>query len=106
MTTLHTLGRRDAGLGRVDYSQAPRAVYFVASTGDRWRVHDCRVELGRVARVGLPGMDGATHRVFVAPGGEKKVYRRLPGEVWRETAAQLDRQLVAAQVIRLERSRT
>ena len=35
----------------------------------------------------------------VPPDGVKKMYTRKPGEVWRLTEAQLDRQLVAAEYL-------
>lgn len=89
----------NAGLGSIDYSQAPRAVYYVHSTGDRWRVHDCVVEGGRVKRVGLPGAERATCRVFVAATGVKKLYRRLPREIWEATPAHLNRQLASAEFL-------
>lgn len=102
MRTPPTLDREDPGLGRIDYSQAPRAIYFVASTGDRWRVHDCVIADGKPVRVGLPATERATCRVFVASTGVKKVYLRRPREVWRLTAAQLDRQLTAAEFLATE----
>jgi hypothetical protein len=89
----------DRGLGSIDYSQAPKAVYYIASTGDRWRVHDCVVKDGKPVRIGLPDTEGATCRVFVAATGVKRYYRRLKGEVWRATPAQLDRQLAASEFL-------
>lgn len=89
----------DGGLGRVDYSQAPKAIYYIASTGDRWRVHDCVVRAGKPVRIGLPDSDGATCRVFVAATGVKKLYLRQRGEIWRCTPAQLDRQLMASEFL-------
>lgn len=89
----------DAGLGRLDYSQAPAAVYFVAATGDRWRVHDCVMEGGRLVRLGSPDNPRAAYRVFVAETGVRKLYTRLKGEVWRLTPAQCDRQLTAAEFL-------
>lgn len=89
----------DRGLGRIDYSQAPQAVYYIASTGDKWRVHDCAIIDGRLRRVGLPGAEAATSRVFVGPDGVKKLYRRKPREIWEATPAHLDRQLVTAEYL-------
>jgi len=91
--------RRDPGLGRIDYRQAPTAVYFVAATGDRWRIHDCRMEGGRLVRFPTPGAEAAEYRVFVAATGVKKLYRRTKGELWRLTEAQLDRQLLASEFL-------
>lgn len=91
--------RRDAGLGRLDYSQAPAAVYFVAGTGDRWRIHDCRMVDGRLRPFPTPGAAAAQYRVFVAETGVRKVYTRTKGEIWRLTEAQLDRQLAAAEFL-------
>lgn len=87
------------GLGSIDYSQAPTAVYYIASTGERWRVHDCVIRDGKPVRIGLPDSDGATGRVFVSAAGLKRYYRRLKGEVWRATPAQLDRQLAASEFL-------
>lgn len=88
----------DRGLGSIDYSQAPRAVYYFASTGERWRVHDCVIRDGKPVRIGLPDSDGATGRVFVA-NGVNRYYRRLKGEVWPATPAQLDRQFAASEFL-------
>ncbi len=89
----------DRGLGRMDYSQAPAAVYYIASTGDRWRVHDCVMHEGKLRRIGLPGAERATARVFVAESGVRKLYRRLPREIWEATPAHLDRQLTTAEYL-------
>ena len=90
-------------LGRVDYSRAPAAVYFVTGEGSRWRVHDCVVRAGKPVRAGLPGVQGATCRVFVAANGVKRLYHFAKGEhAWKATAAQLDRQLVGAEYLATE----
>lgn len=102
MTAHREEGERSAGLGRIDYSQAPKAVYYIASTGDKWRVHDCAMIDGKLRRVGLPGAERATSRVFVGPDGVKKLYRRQPREIWEATPAHLDRQLVKAEYLPTE----
>lgn len=87
----------DRGLGSIDHSQAPRAVYYTTSTGERWRVLDCVVRDGKPVRIRLPDSNGPSDRVFVAANGVKRYYRRLKGEVWRATPAQLDRKLAASE---------
>ncbi len=84
------------GLGSIDYSQAPRAVYYIDGAGERWRVHDCVFERGRYRRVGLPGAEAATCRVFVSSAGVKRSYTRLRREIWEATEAHLARQLASA----------
>jgi hypothetical protein len=93
----------DRGNGHVDHSQAPAAVYYVTAEGTRWRVHDCIVRGGKPIRIGLPGREGASCRVFVAKNNVKKLYRFARGELsWKATADQFDRQLAAAEFLATE----
>lgn len=85
------------GLESIDYSHAPKAVYYVPSTGDRWREHGCVLERGKLWRVGLSGAERSTSRVFVAKSGVRKLYRRVPRDIWEATAADLDRQRTVAE---------
>lgn len=84
------------GLGSIDYSHSPRAVYYIDGAGERWRVHDCVFEDGKLRRVGLPGTPRATRRVFVNAAGVKRLYVRTPREIWEATEAHLARQLANA----------
>lgn len=87
----------DTGNGRLEYA-AKGAVYWISPTGDRWRVHDCVMKDGVLARVPMESED-ATFRVFVAETGVKKLYRRQPRELWTLTPARCERQLSAAEFL-------
>lgn len=90
----------DRGVGRVVYTVDPPRLYFhTAGELGVWRVYDCVFEDGRLRPLGMPPKAGATRRVFVSETGVRKVYRRQPGEVWRDTAATFDRQLLAAEFL-------
>lgn len=90
----------DTGCGRLVYAMDPPRLYYHTAQGESvWRVYDCVFEAGRLQSVGMPPKDRATRRVFVAATGVRKVYRRLPGEVWRATPSSFDRQLLAAEFL-------